>query len=79
MAEIEEAKDINTIQILDLAVPPDKKSGPNRKLIVLLAVCGGFFIAVLMAFFLEFLDRLKADDPERYQQLIQGFRLRRPK
>jgi uncharacterized protein involved in exopolysaccharide biosynthesis len=77
MAEIEEAKDINTIQVLDLAVPPDKISGPNRKLIVLLAAGGGFFLCVFLAFFFEFLDRLRTDDPERYRVLVRSLWFRR--
>jgi uncharacterized protein involved in exopolysaccharide biosynthesis len=77
MAEIEEAKDINTIQILDRAVPPDNNSGPKRALIVVLSTAVAFFMAVLTAFFIEFIDRIKADDPDRYQRLIHSTWLRK--
>ncbi len=77
LAKIEEAKDVNTIQILDKAVPPDKKSSPKRSLIVILSTVIAFFMAVFLAFFMEYLDRLKTEDRDRYQQLIKNIRLRK--
>ncbi|MFC1813821.1 GumC family protein [Thermodesulfobacteriota bacterium] len=74
LAKVEEAKDIDTIQVLDKAVPPDKKSSPKRSLIVILSTFLAFFFAVFMAFFLEFMDRIKTEDEERYQQLRQGLK-----
>jgi capsule polysaccharide export protein KpsE/RkpR len=79
MAVIEEAKDLNTIQVLDSGVLPDKKSGPKRLLIILLAILGSFGVAVFLAFFFEFLDRLKTDDPERYRVLVRSLWFRRSK
>jgi len=38
-----------------------------------------FFIAVFLAFFLEYLGRLKSDDPDRYDQLREGLKLRKRK
>lgn len=77
LAKIEEAKDVNTIQILDHAVPPDKKSSPKRALIVILSTVVAFFIAVFLAFFLEYLGRVKREDPERYDQISQAMKLRK--
>ena len=74
LAKIEEAKDVNTIQVLDWAVPPDKKSSPKRTLIVILSTLVAFFIAVFLAFFLEYIDRIKTDDPDRYQQLANNLK-----
>jgi uncharacterized protein involved in exopolysaccharide biosynthesis len=54
--EIEEAKDVPTIQILDRAFPPIKKSGPQRKLIVLLAAITGFVGAVALALIMNYLE-----------------------
>jgi tyrosine-protein kinase Etk/Wzc len=45
IAKLEEAKDGNELQQLDVAVPPEKKSSPKRVLLVLLAV---FVSAILM-------------------------------
>lgn len=76
IARIEEAKDINTIQILDKAVPPDKKSKPKRSVIVIFSTFIAFFIAVLLSFFLEFIERIKTQDPERYKMFIERMKIR---
>ena len=77
MAQIEEAKDINTIQVLDRAVPPDKKSSPKRALIVILSAVVAFFLSIFLAFFVEYIQRLKIEDKERYQQLVRSTKLRK--
>ena len=61
----------------DPPIAPDlnKKAKPKRALICILSVVVAFFIAVFLAFFLEYLGRLKTDDPERYQQLREGLKL----
>jgi len=74
LAKIEEAKDVNTIQVLDRAVPPDKKSSPKRTLIVILSTFLAFFFAVGLAFFREYMQRLQTEDGEQYQQLAQGLK-----
>ncbi|MGD9217568.1 MAG: GNVR domain-containing protein, partial [Desulfobacteraceae bacterium] len=53
IARIEEAKNINSLQILDPAVPPEKKSGPRRRAIVVASVLTALLFSVLLAFFLE--------------------------
>jgi uncharacterized protein involved in exopolysaccharide biosynthesis len=70
LAKIEEAKDINTIQILDSAVAPERKSGPGRFLIVALAAAAGLFLGMAAAFSWEFMARLKDEDPERYRLFL---------
>lgn len=77
LAKIEEAKDVNTIQVLDRAVPPDRKSKPKRSVIVVLSVVVVFFLSVFLAFFLEYVNRLKTDDPERYRQIARHLRFRK--
>ncbi len=49
-ARIDEAKSAPIIQVVDRAVPPDKKSGPHRLLLVLGLSAVGFLIACLMSF-----------------------------
>jgi len=77
LAKIEEAKDMDTIQVLDHAVPPDKKSSPKRALIVILSTVVAFFLAVFVAFFLEYVGRIKTEDPERYREVSQAMKLRK--
>jgi uncharacterized protein involved in exopolysaccharide biosynthesis len=57
----------------------DKKAKPKRALICILSVVVAFFISVFLAFFLEYLGRLRTDDPDRYRQLREGLRLRKRK
>jgi tyrosine-protein kinase Etk/Wzc len=60
MARITEAKDSPTVQVLDSAIPPDKKIRPQRSLIVIASTAMAFFFSVLTAFFKEYIARMKA-------------------
>lgn len=59
MARIQEAKDSSTVQVLDLATPPDKKAKPKRGQLVVMSTMAGFFFSVLGVFLKEYLLRLK--------------------
>lgn len=48
-ARIQEARDLQTVQILDRAVPPIKKVRPKRGLIVILTTCLALLIAVSLS------------------------------
>lgn len=54
MARIEESRDMNTIQVLDSAVPPEKKSSPKQRVIVISSILISALFAVLLAFILEY-------------------------
>lgn len=56
MAQIDEVKDVDTIQVLDVAVAPQKRISPNRSAIVLISTAIGFFISVGIAFACEHWD-----------------------
>lgn len=61
MARIQEAKDSPTVQVLDVAVPPQEKSRPKRAFIVLAST----FTAGLLAVFLAFVsERLQAENTD---------------
>jgi uncharacterized protein involved in exopolysaccharide biosynthesis len=51
LAKLEEARDAVVIQVIDRAVPPERRSRPKRTLIVLLSMFLAFFVsaAVLLA------------------------------
>jgi uncharacterized protein involved in exopolysaccharide biosynthesis len=53
MAQIDEAKDINTIQVLDEAVSPEKKSSPKRSNIVISSGMISLLISILLSFVFE--------------------------
>jgi tyrosine-protein kinase Etk/Wzc len=59
MAQIEEAKDVGTVQVIDHAVPPEKKISPKRGRIVIAATILVFFIAALLVIGLEYRRDLK--------------------
>jgi len=67
--------------VLDPPISPDlnKKVKPRRSMICILSAVVAFFVAVFLAFFLEYLHRLKTEEPDRYQQLKDSLRLRRRK
>jgi len=53
LAKLEEAKNVLVIQVIDRAIPPERKSRPQTVLIVLLAAGAGFVIALFVALILE--------------------------
>jgi uncharacterized protein involved in exopolysaccharide biosynthesis len=62
-AKLDEAKQGALIQVVDQAVPPDSRSSPKRRLIVILATALGFFFGVFVALIQIGFRRLK-DNPE---------------
>jgi len=60
-ARIDEARDATIIQVVDLAVPATKKYKPKTLMWVAIAGVGGFIIAVLTAFFMEWKERASQD------------------
>jgi len=65
IARVDEARDATIIQVLDKAVPPEVRSKPKRSLMVALATFCGFFLAILAAFFMEFLENASRDEENR--------------
>ncbi|KYK32161.1 MAG: hypothetical protein AYK18_16215 [Theionarchaea archaeon DG-70] len=65
-AKIAEVKDTPTIQILDRAVPPERRSFPQRRRIVMIAGILSLFAGVGVAFFMQYLEGLKTR-PEEYK------------
>ncbi len=59
IAKIDEAKEDVTFQVIDRAIPPEKRVKPKRKLNVMLAGIVSLFAGVFLVFFLEYLGNLK--------------------
>jgi uncharacterized protein involved in exopolysaccharide biosynthesis len=53
LAKLDEAKDAVVIQVIDRAVPPERKSGPRRAQIVLLSTVTMLFFSVFIVLLLE--------------------------
>lgn len=60
MARIQEAKDSPTVQALDVAKVPEKKTKPKRGLIVILSTFTAAFFAVFASFFSEYIEKVKS-------------------
>jgi capsule polysaccharide export protein KpsE/RkpR len=63
VAKLDAAKQGALIQVVDPAVPPDRRSFPKRGLVVVVATAVGFFMAVFLAL-LQFAFRRMKDAPE---------------
>lgn len=68
LARVEESRDASVIQVLDRAVPPERRTSPKRKMIVIFAGLAGVFAAVLSAFAHEAYERARSQ-PERAARL----------
>lgn len=75
IAKIDEAKDSSTIQVLDQAIEPDRKSKPKRAVMVILGALACAFLATCWAFFKEWADGVKS--PSRSDEYARLALLRR--
>ena len=57
-----------SFQVLELAEPPDKKSGPSRAMLCVGVTLAGFFLSVLLVFILEAVKNIRRD-PEAMAKL----------
>lgn len=72
---IQEVRDTPTIQVLDPAVPPEKKARPHRAVICVTATLLAFLASLGIAVVLERLALTAERDPARYaalQRLLRG-------
>ena len=79
MAKMDEAKDFPLVQVLDKAIPPERKAKPKRSQIVILATLVAFFLAVIWAFVKEAAKRAR-EQPEqgaRWTELRGALRFKR--
>jgi len=58
-ARIQETKDVPTVEVLDNAVPPVRKSFPHRGIMTLMAMFFSLVIGFVIATFLETMERLR--------------------
>lgn len=61
-AKIQEARDTPTIQVLDEAVPPEMRSKPKRKTLVMISAFLAFIFSIFWAYSVEFFENLKKDE-----------------
>jgi len=70
---IQESRDTPTVQVLDRAVPADRKTKPIRWLICVSATGAAFLLSLLLAAALEAVVRTRREDPGRYDRLRRLF------
>lgn len=78
IAKLEEANDAVLVQVLDKAVRPDRRSGPNRTRMTLIALAVGFAAALLVTVLVEGMRRVAADPVghDKMRLLLDQLRLR---
>ncbi len=70
-ASIKEHKDITTVDVLDVAVPPVRKSSPRRGLITALAFVLSLVVGLVMAVSMEALERYRLSDDPRMRSVVK--------
>ncbi|MDE3224258.1 MAG: lipopolysaccharide biosynthesis protein, partial [Nitrospirota bacterium] len=59
-AKLAEARDTPTVQVLDPAIPAERKSKPSIRLNMMIAGVLALFVGIFLAFFLEYLGRIRS-------------------
>jgi uncharacterized protein involved in exopolysaccharide biosynthesis len=75
IARIDEAEGSGLVQVLDPALPPEKRSWPPRAALVLASTLLAFIIAVAAAFLMEGFERVREDSRFSSQWLLLKFHL----
>ncbi len=65
MARIDEARDAAVIQVIDKAVIPEKRYKPARRQMVTTAFMVSLFFSVFLAFIMEYIERVFANEESR--------------
>lgn len=73
IAKIEEARDTPTLQVLDLAVAPDRKSKPARLMNILTATFLAGFSALIFVFFKEYYEKMNENDERIWIEIKKQF------
>lgn len=78
-AKLDEAKDAAIIQVIEKAIPPEKRIKPKRRQMVMLATFVGFFFSVFAAFFMEYRERVSnsLENKESLEKLKRYITFRR--
>ena len=67
--KIQETKDTPTIQVLDRAVPPERRTKPKRALLVVISGILSLFASLVFVFGLEYFRRSEQENPEAAEKL----------
>jgi tyrosine-protein kinase Etk/Wzc len=67
--KIQETRDTPTIQVLDKAIPPERRSKPRRAFLVGLAGIVSLITSVVFVFGLEYFKKSKERNPEEFERV----------
>ena len=74
IAKLDEAREGDVVQVVDAAVPPDRKSSPHRAMIVLGMAVFGFFLATFSIILRQSLERtLELPENQRRLEAIKAY------
>jgi len=75
-ARLDEARDSSLIQVLEEAIPPEKKVSPRSAMLVAGGTIAGLFFSVLAAFALEFMEKstCRPENKERLKTVLRHIR-----
>lgn len=78
IAKLDEAREGALIQVVDPAIPPDRKSSPKRALILAGCLAGGIFLGIFLALAAAGFESLNEDPKTREQLFVlrESFRMR---
>ncbi|HZE91076.1 MAG TPA: Wzz/FepE/Etk N-terminal domain-containing protein [Rhizobacter sp.] len=82
VAKLDEAKDAPSLQQIDVAMPPDRKSKPARAVIVVATTLVALLLSSLVVIWRRYRALLRERDPQSaqaWETLARAWRLRRPK
>jgi len=68
-ARIAEARDTPSVQVLDQGVPAEKKSRPRIGLNMVIAGVLALFLGIFLAFFFEYLEKMKREGEEKTTEI----------
>ena len=71
-AKIMEQKDTPTVQFLDIASPPEKRSFPRRTFIVVFAFALSIVFNILLAFTIDYVNDVK-NNPKSHKVFVSTF------
>jgi len=79
-SSIEENNTTSTVQILDRALPPQRKAKPNRRLIVFISAALSLVLGIFAVLGIEYFNSLKESDEEnsrKLEKILNEFRWRK--
>jgi tyrosine-protein kinase Etk/Wzc len=79
MAKVDEARDSTVVQIVDIAVPPERKSGPKRGIIAIVVTAASLLLTLVFVFIRDWLrrEKLGGHSTVALDQIAANFRRKR--